>query len=99
MAPDYHVIMDTYYQPTYYRWDDAAEAPYLSIPASGQQNSLFISYDDERLCMEKVMYAKQKSLGGVMIWELGSGYRQSQPDGLKDNLLQAVKQAWKYHAP
>jgi chitinase len=32
-------------------------------------------------------------LGGVMIWELGSGYRASQPSGQRDPLLQAVKQS------
>jgi chitinase len=95
ISPDYHKIMDTYYQPNFYHWDDVAEAPYLSIPGAGGKGNLFISYDDERLCMEKVIYAKQQSLGGVMIWELGAGYRDSQPDGLKDSLLQAVKQACK----
>ncbi len=28
-----------------------------------------------------------------MIWELGAGYRKSQPDGQRDLLLQSVKQA------
>ena len=54
-----------------------------------------MSYDDERLCAEKVAYAQREHLGGVMIWELGSGYRAAQPEDKKDVLLQAVKMAWK----
>jgi GH18 family chitinase len=41
----------------------------------------------------KVAYAKQKGLGGLMIWELGGGYLANQPAGRRDLLLQSVKQA------
>ena len=37
---------------------------------------------------------KLRDLGGVIIWELSEGYRDSQPDGRKDALLQSIKRAW-----
>jgi chitinase len=91
---DYHTIMDTYYRPERYHWDDQAKAPYLSVTGPALTDSKFISYDDARLCALKIAYLKQQHLGGAIIWELGSGYRASQPKGQKDVLLQAVKKAW-----
>jgi chitinase len=89
----YASIMSTYYQTNLYHWDAAAQAAYLSIDNTGSVNDKFISYDDEHTCQAKVSYARNRSLGGVMIWELGEGYRSSQPAGQRDPLLQAVKQA------
>ena len=87
----YATIMDTLYQPGRVRWDATAQAPYLSIDGPQKQ---FVSYDNEALCREKVDYARAQSLGGVMIWELGSGYLPGRPAGQRDPLLQAVKKAW-----
>ena len=86
----YNTIMDKYFQPNLYQWDALAHAPYLSI---GSPQKQFVSYDDARLAREKVLYARTQGLGGVIIWELGDGYRDSQPAGRKDVLLQAVKDA------
>ena len=57
---------------------------------AGGNDEQYNSYDDEHTCQAKVSYARNRALGGVMIWELGEGYRSSQP---ADPLLQAVKQA------
>jgi chitinase len=92
-APTYEFIMTTYYQPQLYHWDTNAQSAYLSIDNSGSSNDKFISYDDEHACQAKVSYARNRGLGGVMIWELGSGYRPGQPSGQRDPLLQAVKQS------
>lgn len=89
----YATIMASYYQPGLYHWDEAAQAAYLSIDNAGSADDEFISYDDEHTCQAKVSYARNRSLGGVMIWELGEGYRSSEPAGQRDPLLQAVKQA------
>jgi chitinase len=94
---DYNVIMDKYYQPTRYHWDDRAQAPYLSVESENPKERKFISYDDETLCAKKIAFVRQKGLGGAIIWELGGGYRDSQPTGKKDALLQSVKRAW--HSP
>jgi chitinase len=84
--------MSTYYQSNLYHWDSAAQAAYLSLDNSGSANDKFISYDDEHACQGKISYARNHRLGGVMIWELGSGYRSTQPNGQRDTLLQSVKQ-------
>ena len=89
----YSTIMSTYYQSNLYHWDTAAQAAYLSLDNTGSANDKFISYDDEHTCQAKVSYARNRALGGVMIWELGEGYRSSQPAGQRDPLLQAVKQS------
>ena len=91
--PTYYAIMSTYYQSNLYHWDTDAQAAYLSIDNPGSNNDRFISYDDEHTCQAKVSYARNRSLGGVMIWELGSGFRATQPAGQRDPLLQAVKQS------
>lgn len=87
----YAELMDTYFQPERYRWDEAAQAPYLSIDGQEKQ---FVTYENEKLCAEKVMYARSESLGGVMVWELGSGYCPTRPAGQREPLLSAVKRAW-----
>ena len=89
----YNDIMDKYFQPQLYHWDAAAHAPYLSLGADGDAARKFISFDDARLAREKVLYARAHGLGGVIIWQIGGGYRAGQPAGRKDVLLQAVKSA------
>ncbi|HVV74081.1 MAG TPA: glycoside hydrolase family 18 protein, partial [Verrucomicrobiae bacterium] len=66
-------LMAGYYQSNLYHWDTNAQAAYLSIQASGTANDKFISYDDEHTCQAKVSYARNRFLGGVMVWELGEG--------------------------
>jgi chitinase len=87
----FSTIMSTYYQTNLYHWDTNAQSPYLSIDNTGSANDKFISYDDEHSCQAKVSYARNRGLGGLMIWELGEGYRSTEPVGKKDPLLQALK--------
>jgi len=89
----YSAIMSNYYRPQLYFWDTNAESAYLSIDQPGSANDKFISYDDQTTCRAKVAYARQKGLGGLIIWELGGGYLADQPAGQRDLLLQSVKQA------
>ena len=89
----YATIMSTYYQSNNYVWDTNAQAAYLSFDNPGSTNDMFISYDDEHTCQAKVSYARNRRLGGVMIWELGEGYRASEPVGKRDPLLQTIKQS------
>ncbi len=88
-TPDYNSIISTYYQSNLYHWDLSAQAAYLSIDNSGSSNDKFISFDDARACQSKVSYARNRHLGGVMIWELAQDHQPGQPDPL----LQAIKQA------
>ncbi len=91
----YYEIMDMYFQPCYYRWDFFARSPYLSIDNPRSSNDIFISFDDELSCSEKISYIREKGIGGVIIFELGGGWR---PTALiPDTLLQAVKNAASAH--
>jgi chitinase len=85
--------MSNYYQPKLYHWDTNAQSAYLSIDPAGSANDKFISYDDEAACRAKVEYANRKGLGGLIIWELGGGYRADQPASQRDPLLQSIKQS------
>lgn len=89
----YYTIMQNYYQQQYYRWDSAPQAAYLSIDNSGSTGDKFISYDNQTTVQKKVEYVRSKNIGGVIIWELGGGYRANLPGGQRDSLLQAVKTA------
>jgi chitinase len=89
----YFDLMPTYFQSNLYHWDTSAQAAYLSLDNPRSVNDKFISYDDEHACQAKVSYARNRGLGGVMIWELGQGYRPTQPSSQRDPLLQAIKQA------
>lgn len=85
--------MSTYYQSNLYHWDEAAQAAYLSITNAIATNDIFLSYDDEHTCQAKVSYVRNRGLGGVMMWEIGQGFRASQPAGQRDPLLQAIKES------
>lgn len=68
-------------------WDDQAKTSYLN----SENPRAFVSFDNERSVREKVQYAINRGLGGVILWELGGGFFEHNPPGLKDPLLQAVK--------
>ncbi|MGA9121295.1 MAG: glycoside hydrolase family 18 protein [Bacteroidota bacterium] len=85
----YYLIMDSLYRPEYYHWDTAAQAAYLSIDTEGSDRDKFVSYDNEVSCQAKLTYVVQRQLGGVIIWELGGGWRPS--SNPRDPLLKSVK--------
>jgi chitinase len=89
-TPNYSSIMTGYYQSNLYHWDNSAQAAYLSITNSNPANDMFISYDDQRTCQSKVSYARNRDLGGVMIWELAQDHQSGQPDPLLQSLKQAL---------
>ncbi len=64
-GPDFGELEEQYVNKNGYTryWDDEAKAPYLF------DGNTFISYDDEQSLAEKVKYAKEKGLAGVMFWE------------------------------
>ena len=88
-ALSYNTIMSEYFQAGNYHWDPVAEAAYLSITNTPATNDRFVSYDDARACQCKVSYARNRGLGGMMIWELA----QDHTAGLPDPLLETIKQA------
>lgn len=88
----YHRIMQEYYREEYFRWDEEAQAAYLSIEQAGPSGSIFVSYEEEKAIEEKIRYAYENQLGGVFIWELSGGYQKEKPAGTRDLLLRAVKE-------
>ncbi len=89
----YKDLMANFYRAEYYRWDDAAQMSYLSIDRDGSANDEFWSFNDEKSCKAKVEFIKQNHLGGLIIWELGSGYLASQPVGKRLPQLDAIHEA------
>lgn len=92
-ALPFRQIMSTYYTAARYRWDSAAYAPYLTIDGPGSVTDRFLAYDDERSCRTKVSYARNRGLGGVMIWELSQDYQSSASAARRHPLLSALKES------
>jgi len=88
----YSTIAATY--PGEQLWDANAQAAYISVDLAGTNNDRFISIDNEQTIFAKMKYLHDKGVGGLIIWELGGGYRTNAPAGQKDLLLQAVKAAY-----
>jgi chitinase len=89
----YKDMMANHYDQQFYRWDDGAKMSYMSKDREGSSNDEFWSYNDENSCKEKVKFVKQQNLGGVIIWELGSGYIWSNPVGNRQPQLNAIYEA------
>ncbi len=75
-------------------WDDSAKAAFISIDAPSDADDRFISLDNERSIAAKADYVRERGLGGVMLWELGGGYRPGLPAEARAPLLSAVAQAF-----
>ena len=95
-APDvkanvpYFEIMDTYYR-SKAGWDSAAQAAFIGIDSPGAAQDEFVSFENERSIRSKTAYVKKMGLGGVIVYELGGGYRRNLPPGYRDLLLQNVR--------
>jgi chitinase len=66
-------------------WDRGAHVPYLERISGGQT----ISYDDAKSITEKIGYAKQHGMSGIMIWNLGGDVASGKPV-LLDTVAQSV---------
>jgi chitinase len=93
-TPGFQEIMDKYYRPERYHWDDKAKVPYLSVPADPAvpgDKAKFISYDDQTSVAAKIDYARSKGLGGMILWSLGLDYFPDRAGGERAPLLEAVR--------
>ncbi|RKH06128.1 glycosyl hydrolase [Corallococcus sp. CA053C] len=94
-AMSYANIQSLYYSPEAYRWDAQAKVPYLSFPtAFGPQACNYISYEDIPSVTEKGRWAREKGLGGGIIWTINQGHFPKAPEGQQDPLMQAVRTAF-----
>ena len=66
-------------------WDNGGHISYLEKMSGGHT----VSYDDEKAIAEKCNYAKEKGLGGVFIWSLGTDVYAGRPV-LLDTAAQAM---------
>ncbi len=80
-----------------FHWEDSAKVPWIGGTATANIGSyagvgqpFYITYDDTTSLREKVRWAKELGLGGIMIYELWRGWDNSKPPRQKDKLLRAV---------
>ncbi|MCC6459038.1 MAG: T9SS type A sorting domain-containing protein [Saprospiraceae bacterium] len=59
-----------------YRWDEVAQAPYLTGKAGKPS---FVSFDDEKSLALKAQFAKSRNLHGVVIWDITADYLETAP--------------------
>lgn len=72
-----------------YNWDETAKAAYKTL----ENPVRFISFENEESVKEKIDYAKQNGLGGILLWDIGGGFYEQSAGPLKNPLLTAVKNA------
>jgi GH18 family chitinase/lysophospholipase L1-like esterase len=70
-------IMKSDYQPSYVRWDTAAQAAYLTYSGG------WVTYDNEQTIQAKIKYLTDKGIGGMIIWELGADYQHKLQNAVK----------------
>jgi chitinase len=57
------------------RWDSDARVPYITFrKPAGEYECGFISYENKRSAREKAEHAIENNLGGVIFWNIGTGY-------------------------
>lgn len=87
-------MKNAFYDKKSLKWDSSAKVPYLSFKkAKGDEQCGFISFEDERSVREKGTYLKKQKLGGVIVWNLGTGYFPSEPRAKRFPLLKEVYKA------
>jgi len=89
----YQTIVSSYYLSNCYHWDANAQAAHLSLTNAQAADGMFISYDDASARQAKVSYARNRGLGGIIIWELSQGYFANQSAGQDSPLIQALSQS------
>jgi chitinase len=88
-------MKDEYYLRKYEEWDNTAQVPYLSFTrARGDLDCGFISYENERSIEEKVEYMHRKDLGGLIVWNIGTGYYPDRSRNDRHPLLEAAWEAF-----
>ncbi|SMB97566.1 glycosyl hydrolase family 18 protein [Deinococcus hopiensis] len=91
----YANIMTQYASAGAKTWDDKAKVPYLSSSSGlGPQKCNFVSYEDPQSITLKGQYARQKGLGGAIVWNINQGYLKDAPVGSRDPLMDAVRAAF-----
>ncbi|MDI6802811.1 MAG: glycosyl hydrolase family 18 protein [Bacteroidota bacterium] len=76
------------------RYDTEAQAAYLSILSNdgNPANEVKVSYTDSTQIHRIIQYARDSSMGGVILWNIGEAYLPSKYPN-RDRMLQFVKKA------
>lgn len=80
-----HTVLNNNYDLSEYEWDEEAQAAYLLL----EDPKRFVSFDNERTISIKMNYAKRNRLGGIMIWDISSGFAENRTP--ENPLLEVVK--------
>lgn len=94
-AMSYDIIQREYFQPSAYRWDAAASAPYLTFasPTGGQRCDL-VTYEDPLSIAAKGRFVRERGLGGAVLWTIAQGHLTGPGITQRDPLLDAVRAAF-----
>jgi chitinase len=87
-AVTYSDLVSSNFSAGSFHYDSSAQSAWIGVNGPGT-NDMFISFDDARACQAKVSYARNRGLGGLILWEISQDHHTGQPDPL----LQAIKQA------
>lgn len=91
-AMSMRTLMSDYYSSKNERWDSLAKVPYLTFKSGqGDFSCGFVSYENKESVQEKVEYVLRKKLGGVMVWNIGTGYY---PENSKSKRNELLKEIW-----
>jgi len=83
----YSDIVRDYYPVAPLRRDTTAQVPYLSDPAgAGPRRCTFLSFEDADSVAAKGAYARQRGLGGAIVWTINQGHQAGAPAGQRDPL-------------
>lgn len=88
-AYTYNALMSSNFTAAEYHYDSNAQAAWFSITNAQATNDMFISFNDPRSCAATASYARNRGLGGFIIWQLAQDHHANKPDPL----LQGIKQA------
>jgi len=91
----YANILTSYYSSSAYRYDSAADVPYLTLSGSNAEHCTFVTYEDATSIAAKGAWVKAQGLGGTIIWQLSEGYVASGANVQAQNpLLETMKTAF-----
>ena len=91
----YNQIVSSNFSASQYHYDSDAQSAYYTVTNAVDTSECFIPFDDQRTCQAKVSYARNRGLGGLIIFELG----QDHQPGRADPLLQAITEAFATPGP
>jgi chitinase len=86
--------------PEFYHFDEVCMVPYLGLDYAGSANDIYITYSDTATMRTITEVALQNNIGGIIIWDVGSGYlgpdvfpASQYPNLVRDPLLRSIKYA------